>query len=277
MTAATMERPRAARKVERAPGDQRRHAVAVVKAMCERAASLWGGANGMTEHAWELLSSATLLGEQLVERNEPTVTDHAGGLKCYIRSVRAAFQGVRALIEDTNEDDRTPDDLAALHLIAKSDPKLVAALEGLERQRHWEVDLGNKLAKVSVEPATAQAESPAGAGADENPHFLMGQAIAVLQSAAQRDDTSDVIFALRNLAEFCDQRVSEALEARRPIDYDVASAALVSMLDLMDILDAEKAGGTLFYAAQSLLHMARTEIDAQWHALEQAEREVAHA
>jgi hypothetical protein len=272
MNAATIKRPRAA-AAQTNPGDHRASAVAVVRTICDRAATVWGGANGMTEHAWELLNTATFLGEQLVERNEPTVTDHAGGLKCYIESVRAAFQGVRALIEDTNEDDRTPDDLAALLLVAKSDPKLVAALEGLERQRHWEVDLGNKPtgAPAATAAATARAE------VDENPHFLMGQAIAVFQSAAQEDDTADAIYALRNLAMFCDERVSQALADLHPSSYEDASAALASLLDLMAILPAEKAGDKLFYAAQSLLQLAKTEIDAQWHALEQAEREAAHA
>ena len=270
MSAATIERPRAA-AAQTNPGDHRASAVAGVKAICDRAATIWGGASGMTEHAWELLNTATLLGEQLVERNEPAVTDHAGGLKCHIESVRAAFQGVRALIEDTNEDDRTPDDLAALHLIAKSDPKLATALANLERQRHWEIDLGNKPA---AEPVAQVEPLPV---ADENPHFLMGQVIAVFQSAAEADGTSDAIWALRNLAELCDCRLTDALEAQRPRSFHTASATIATLLDLMGILDAEKHGSTLFYAAQSLLQLAKTEVDAQWHALEQAEKEVAHA
>lgn len=272
MSTATKERRRTS-VVAKNPGDHRAAAVATVKVIADQAADIWGGANGMTEHAWEMLNTATLLGERLVDRNEPFITDHAGGLKCYIRGVRAAFHGMRALIEDTSEDDRTPDDLAALNLIAKSDPKLVAALENLERQRHWEVDLGNK---PSDDPAV-EATSPARAEVDENSHFFVDQAIAVFQSAAQEDDTADAIYALRNLAMFCDERVSQALEDQHLRSYEEASAALASLLDLMAILPAEKAGDRLFYAAQSLLQLAKTQIDAQWQALEQAEREVAYA
>ena len=271
MSTATKERRRTS-AVPKDPGDHRAAAVATVKAIADQAADVWGAADGMTLHAWELLNTAADLGERLVERNTPAVIDHAGGLAGRIDDFHAALHGIRALIAETPRKHWTRDDVAAMDMIANADPELRDVLDRLEGQRHWEVDLGNKPADLPP-PQVVQAR----AEPDQNPRFLMGQAMAVLQSAADRDDTSDVIFALRNLAEFCDQRVSEALESQRPIDYDMASAALVSMLDLMDILDAEKAGSTLFYAAQSLLQMAKTEIDAQWHALEQAEREAAHA
>lgn len=271
MSTATKERRRTS-AVPKDPGDHRAAAVATVKAIADQAADIWGASDGMTLHAWELLNTAADLGEKLVERNTPAVIDHAGGLASGIDDFHAALHGIRALIAETPRKHWTRDDAAAMDMIAKADPELRDVLDRLEGQRHWEVDLGNKPADPPA-PQVVQAR----AEPDENPRFLMGQAIAVLQSAAERDDTSDVIFALRNLAMFCDEHVSQALENQHLGSYEEASAALASLLDLMAILPAEKAGDKLLSAARSLLQLAKTEIDAQWHALEQAEVEVARA
>lgn len=271
MSAATMERRRAMAVTD--PGDHRAAAVATVKAIADRAADIWGGADGMTLHAWELLNTAADLGERLVERNTPAVIDHAGGLAGRIDDFHAALHGIRALIAETPRKHWTRDDAAAMNMIAKADPELRDVLDRLESQRHWEVDLGKKPADDPVvEPAsTVRAEL------DESPHFLVNQAAAVFQSAALQEDTSDVLLALRNLATFCGRRVDQALEDREPSSYDEATLALSSMLDLIDVLDVEKAGGTLLYAAQSLLQLAYTQMDAQGHALNQADQEAAYA
>lgn len=269
MNTATIERRRTSAGTKN-PGDHRASAIATVREITEQAASVWGSADGMVEHAWELLNTAAGLGEKIVERNHPTVAFHAGGLASSIGDFHAALHGVRALIMEMAEKDWTADDVAAMDMIRTAGPQLRAVLENLERQRHWEVDLGNK-------PADAPIAQVASTAPDENTHFLVDQAIAVFQSAAMQDATCDVMLALRNLALFCGQRVDQALGDHQTGSYDEASLALSAMIDLVDVLDAEKAGGTLLYAARSLLQLAKTEIDAQGNALEQAEMEAAHA
>ncbi|KQP43948.1 hypothetical protein [Pseudorhodoferax sp. Leaf274] len=155
-------------------------------------------------------------------------------------------------------------------------------IDSLRRLATYDGAMASMFSPRSAEPRI-RAEEPvhiaplARAEVDENPHFLMGQALAVLQSAAESDGTSDSLWGLRNLAIFCGQCVDQALEDRQPRSYSEASAAIASLIDLMGLLGAVAPADTLVHAAQSLLQLAKTEFDGQWHALEQAEKDAAHA
>nr|WP_145546405.1 hypothetical protein [Variovorax boronicumulans] len=216
MSAATTRRRRTETIAD--PGDHRAAAVATVKAITQRAADIWGGADGMAEYAWCLLDTAASLGERLVERNEPVVVDHAGGLACDIRHFHAVLHGVRALIMEFAEKDWSADDKTAMAFIKTAGLQLRDVLANLERQRHWEVGLGNKpaiLAEVEeVGEQTADAWSPC--------------AYAKEVAAALMKETSEPIFGV--LA----KTTARALEAIQdsgaaPADERIAARAAAEL------------------------------------------------
>ncbi len=190
------------------PGDHRAAAVATVKAITHRAANIWGGADGMADDAWNLLSTAASLGDSLVERNEPVITDHAGGLACSIRDFQAVLHGVRALIMEMAEKDWTADDEAAMDMIGEAGPQLRDVLADLERQRHWEVDLGNKPTPVAGCAESANVEEPADAWSPCA--YAKEVAVAIVQK------TGEPIFAALQ------KTITRALEALQ--DSDAAPA-----------------------------------------------------
>lgn len=243
MSAATTRRRRA--EVMADPGDNRAAAVAAVKAITQRAADIWGGADGMAEYAWCLLDTAASLGEKLVERNDPVVVDHAGGLACYIRDFQAALHGVRALIMEMAEKDWSADDEAAMAMITAAGPQLRDVLANLERQRHWEVDLGNKpdtrseVAEVGEQAADAwspcaYAKEVAGALLKEASEPVFGVLVKTIARALEAIQESgaapaDEQIAARAAAEL-EEAHALALHLRRHHEVSLLEGATEMLL-----------------------------------------------
>lgn len=113
------------------------------------------------------------------------------------------------------------------------------------------------------------------AARNEEFYYQLGQAMEVLRSAAHDNPESPALWALWNLADRSCERTASAMKARDARAFDVASATVQSLLDLMEGLDAEDNGSTLFYAAQTILSVAKNGLDAEWKAVE-VEAEAAH-
>lgn len=262
MSAATMERPRAAVHTRTNPGDHRAAAVAVVKSITERATEIWGGADGMADHAWCLLDTAASLGEKLVERNEPVVIDHSGGLACCIRDFEAALHGVRALIMEVAEKDWTPDDVATMDMIRTAGPQLRDLLADLERQRHWEVDLGNKTrAEPSAEVAQVDAE-------ETSPWSLSAYALAAAEALEKakpepiyRTLVASITGAMRAIEAISDD-APDAAQCAAAVDSLEHAAALAAFMQL-HTTECMLEGATATLLQLALKEMRATAASAQ--------------
>lgn len=129
-------------------------------------------------------------------------------------------------------------------------------------------------AVATERPAAAATDlGPTKVQLDPNPLHLLGQATAVLQAAVDQNLAAPALHALKNLSELCEDRAASAHENAAWIRLGEASATISSILELMNVLSAEQNGGPLFYAAQSLLVLAKDELDEQQGAVSRAEME----
>lgn len=124
-----------------------------------------------------------------------------------------------------------------------------------------------------LEPGLVSMIEPA--ARNEEFYYELVQAREVLRLAAHDNPSAPALWALCNLATLSAERAASAMEARDVRAFDVASATVQSLLDLMEELDAEANGGALFYAAQTILSVAKNGLDAEWKAVE-VEAEAAH-
>lgn len=104
----------------------------------------------------------------------------------------------------------------------------------------------------------------------EDAYFMSSHAASVLQLLAKQDGSPDALWGLYFLAQSTCEDIGKALETRGLGAFEDANIKACSLLGLMDCIDADNHGGGVFYGAQSLLRMAKAQLDEQWTALELA-------
>lgn len=128
-------------------------------------------------------------------------------------------------------------------------------------------------------PVTLQASAPALIEGDEwgdfDPYCLLLQARDVAETAAN-DDGSDAIWGLHSLIEKSVEKVSKVVEEANSDSEDLCSRASDELAGVLGVLHAVNTDGLdnpLLYAVESLLRMAKQQIDANIDRLIQARRE----
>lgn len=124
---------------------------------------------------------------------------------------------------------------------------------------------------------TPKAEEPTSdEWGDFDPYCLMLQARDVAETAANDDGSEDSLWGLHSLIEKSVEKVSAAVEEKNADSEDLcnrASDELAGVLGVLHAVNDDRLDNELVYAVESLLRMAKRQIDTKIERLIQARRE----